>query len=200
MIGQKFCPYIKRAAREDVLFATQYSINTRSLAEIQAEVFYYGVLHTEILRIARRKSGKTQKSTLQCENILLDIKDPTTDSEGRAIFDWPHWLLKAIYTKVGIMFGKFWKGERQLGRNGSPIPSPPVHFLSIRSAIKMQDRRFLEQCPHLVPVFESASDDGQNVHEPIAQPREWTIEEMRRCDYYSTVMRWARTLDNSVFV
>jgi hypothetical protein len=90
----------------------------------------------------------------------------------------PHWCLKTLYTRAGILFGKFWKGEQGTARDGRPIPEPPVHLLSIRSAVKPLDRRFFAKAPTLLPELEAANDTGQQLL-PEGAPIPRTADEAR---------------------
>lgn len=120
-----------------------------------------------------------------CDNLIFETP---MISEGCAekLLSWPHWLLKSLYTGVGIMFGKFWKGEHELNRDGIAIPRPPVTFMSFRSAVIRKDTRFFNKALELRPALEAADDDGRNVHELFAPAGcdISSIESMRIHNYY----------------
>lgn len=60
--------------------------------------------------------------TLVCENIVLLTGDV---EEHRGLMAWPHWALKHLYGPVGLMFGKFWKGEEGTDRRDVAFPRRP---------------------------------------------------------------------------
>lgn len=65
------------------------------------------------------------------------------------------------------MHGKFWVGEREVSRKGEPIPTPPVNFISIRSAIQAKDVQFFEQQRAFLEVLKEATDDGRDVYKRV---------------------------------
>lgn len=199
-ISQSFCPYLNPAAAQNVLYASTYTIppEVTTLAEVQAEIFYQCVLYTEYLRIFRK--GDNARGTLACENILFDIPSHLQGVSGPELFDWPHWTLKCLYSSVGIMFGKFWQGEEDISRNGITIPPPPLHFMSIRSAIKLRDPYFLDQQPTILAQIVASLDDGSNVHlaAGYSTGNIISLEQMRSAHYYEQARTWANTQIESI--
>lgn len=141
-ISNIFCPFLKPAESQKVLFATTYMLTGTNIKELQENMFYCGIIHMERLRQYRFKYENFSKGILACENVIFKLPQKFENIDGQRLFSWPHWLLKILYTQVGIMVGKFWIGEQLQGRNGLQIPSPPCHFFSLRSAIKERDPYF----------------------------------------------------------
>jgi hypothetical protein len=158
-IGETFCPFLLPAQKESLLLFSEY--NLKSDATPQARIFYAGLLHTELLRKMRARQSSVREHNLLCENLVLQLPDALIP--GKELFGWPHWLLKITYTKVGVLFGKFWIGERDTSKSGAEIPSTPYHFLSIRTAIKPVDNRFFSKAPQLTEEYVRSCDSGENV-------------------------------------
>jgi hypothetical protein len=146
---------------EGVILFSRHELIPGSLEHLEAQVFYLGLIHTELFRKHRRKQQTVKGWTLSCENVIFH--DPTLVGKGRVLLDWPHWLLKALYTKTGVMFGKFWEGEESTSRDGRPIPPPPCDFLSIRSSVKPLDGRFFSLAPQLTDEYINSVDAGNDV-------------------------------------
>ncbi len=157
-----FCPFIIPAQQEKVLFFSGYDLPTGDLESAQACIFYLGLLHTELLRRERRMQKTRRAHDLLCENIIFTLP-PNSNIDGRQLFSWPHWLLKTMYTRVSVLFGKFWQGEQDVSKDGRAIPIPPVHLLSIRSAIKPVDAKFFTRAPALTDEYLRSCDDGESV-------------------------------------
>lgn len=153
------CPFVQPAQEQELLLFSKYTVKV-SPALAEEAVFYRCVVHTETMRQARFriKSGKH----ILCENVVFDFCGESS-AAAKDVFSWPHWCLKVLYTSVGVMFGKFWVGERTLARNGQKIPEPAMNFISVRSAIKIKDERFFQKSPHLIPEFFDAADKGDNI-------------------------------------
>ncbi|MGH8929331.1 MAG: hypothetical protein ACRDZO_01515 [Egibacteraceae bacterium] len=162
---------------------------------VEEEIFSLGVIHTEAFRLKRRGNGAGER-VLLCDNLVLAPAHPDTGWHGQELLAWPHWVLKCLYTRVGVMFGKFWAGEVAAARNGLEIPSPPCDFLSIRSAVKAKDPRFFTKAEDLVDDLVTANDTGQNVHKPFTtlDPADFTLESLHQIRYYDIVRAWAAGL------
>lgn len=160
-IAGGFCPFIEPSAKEGVTLFSRYELAPSSLENLQAQAFYLGVIHTELFRKNRRKQRTVKGWTLSCENVIFH--DSAFVGKGRELLDWPHWLLKALYTKVGVMFGKFWEREESTSRDGRSIPPPPCDFLSIRSSVKPLDGRFFSLAPQLTDEYISSVDTGADI-------------------------------------
>jgi hypothetical protein len=158
-IGNRFCPFLEPSAMRDLTLYSTYELGSGSVEQIQALMFCIGLLHTEILRRARVEVPLQQRP-LVCENILFRFASEDC-VDGVELFGWPHWLLKVRYTQVGVLFGKFWKGEEAVSRKSVPIPPPPYHMLSIRGAVKPRDPAFFTKAPELLDTLISAEDNGQ---------------------------------------
>ncbi|SEN02901.1 hypothetical protein [Lihuaxuella thermophila] len=193
-ISDGYCPFLKSAEKNDVLFATYYRLNGHTIEELQEEMFYYGVVHCEQLRQYRQHHQNSPKGILACENVIFDLPERFHNIDGEELFSWPHWLLKLLYTQVGVMVGKFWINEKATSRQGLSIPEPPCHFLSIRSAIKERDPYFFKKAPFLLPKLIESLDQGKNVHAPflVSDCDISSIESMRRHRYYQSVFIWGK--------
>jgi len=134
-------------------------------------VFASGYALTELLRLKRAHPSVEQRPPLLCENALF-LFPCIADSLGKQLLGWPHWILKYRYTQLGLLFGKFWKNERETSKDGRELPVPPSHFLSVRESVRAKDLRFFEQTEWLRPALESSSDIGQNVFEDLADHHE----------------------------
>lgn len=192
-ISETFCPYLKPSEQKQVLYATRYKLNGDTIDDIQENIFYYGVLHTELLRQERKNQIDKRKKLLICENVLFDIpKD--FDHHAEQLLSWAHWMLKQLYSQVGIMIGKFWTYEQIPSRKGEDIPPPPDHFLSIRSAIKSSDPYFFESDDLLLEELLHSEDKDQNVHAALL-PSSCDIHNlssMKKHEYYQIVYNWAK--------
>ena len=158
-ISAEFCPFLSPAHARGMVRYSVYHSSANSMEKAQSELFYVGLIHAEILRETRR--GATSSSQLlACENVIIIHDD--SGFEGEELFSWPHWLLKKEYTGMGVMFGKFWRGETANSRAGNPIPPSPHHMLSIRSAVKPKDPGFFIKAPELLSILAAAVDEGQS--------------------------------------
>lgn len=68
-----------------------------------------------------------------------------------------------------------------MSRIDIPIPSPPYHFLSIRSGVKERDEAFFKKAPFLLENFIAAHDAGQSVIYRVGY--ETAIEEIAQAFY-----------------
>ena len=158
-VSSGFCPYIRPSTKMKAMHNTVYTLDEEE--GLEASIFYLGLLHTEILRDARF-SNPARMAVLSCENLIFRFA--TEDEvDGKALFAWPHWLLKIHYTEAGVLFGKFWLGEEEASQAGIPIPPPPYHVLSIRSAIIKRDPQFFQKAPELLGDLLESDDDGRDV-------------------------------------
>lgn len=169
------CPFLAPSVARGLTGWTVYEISEGAQPiEVEAEVFHAGVQAAEWIRpLTTRPHGM-----LVCENIVLLGGHATTPCELMA---WPHWALKHLYGPVGLMFGKFWTGEDGADRRGERIPAPPFSFLTVRSAVRPADPRFLADTPDLAWSLATAVDDGREVFQGI--PYEW-----------KAVKKWASSL------
>jgi len=159
-IAGKFCPFIRPSTRAQSMRTSIYELSGVE-DQIEPSMFYLGLLHTEILRRVRFLTPP-HRAVLACENLIFRF-DGEDQVDGKALFAWPHWLLKTRYTNVGIMFGKFWLGEEADSRLGQPIPAPPYHLLSIRSAVIKRDPQFFRKAPGLLGDLLTSNDDGRDI-------------------------------------
>lgn len=179
-ISAGFCPYISLSTKSNAMRNSVYALDEKE--GLEASIFYLGLLHTEILRDSRL-NGQPRVTVFACDNLIFRFNSED-EIDGRALFAWPHWLLKIHYTEVGILFGKFWLGEEENSQAGVPIPPPPYHILSIRSAIVKRDPKFFQKAPNLLGDLLESDDDGRDVA-GVSQilkkhpSRMWTTEDVR---------------------
>ena len=178
-ISSGFCPYISPSTNVNAIHNTVYMLDENQ--GLEASIFYLGLLHTEILRDSRVKSSPGV-AVLSCDNLIFRFASEKA-VDGKALFAWPHWLLKTHYTEVGVLFGKFWLGEQENSRLGEPIPPPPYHVLSIRSTIIKRDPAFFQKAPGLLGDLLESDDDGRNVVDALSilsdrPSSEWGLNEV----------------------
>lgn len=188
-----FCPYLSPAEAEQVLFVSYANLQSHpeDVYSIQREIFYICLKVTEEIRIKRRALGG-RKGFLLCENIIFDLQQVPKSPDN--IFGWPHWLLKCLYSNFGLMFGKFWIGEKDTSRDGKPIPEPTFNFISIRSAVKSRDPYFLDATPGVLDRLINSIDSEENVHATLGF-RDFQIRslaEMMESEYYDYLVNWSK--------
>lgn len=168
------CPYLAPSLQRGLTTWTVYRADGDAEA-VQAELFHAGAQAAEWLRpLLNRPHG-----LLRCENIVLLGEVPGTGH--RDLLAWPHWVLKNLYSPVGVMFGKFYAGEEEVTAAGHRIPAAPASFLPVRAAVHRRDPRFLHATPDLAAALAGADDDGRDVFAHI--PTEW-----------KDIRTWARNL------
>lgn len=183
-IGRRFCPFLNPASSRGLVMYSVYELNPGDLEQTQSLLFCIGLLHTEILR-RTRTNVSLQQRPLVCENIFFRF--PGEDSvDGSELFGWPHWLLKTRYTQVGVLFGKFWKGEESISRKESPVPPSPYHMLSIRGAVKLRDPQFFKKAPELLDTLVSAEDGGQFVFDDIGMETSMELQQVIQMQFVTT--------------
>jgi len=133
-----------------------------ALRALSGELFAVAVGEAEWVRELRRSAARPE---MVCANVCL--RWTAEDRWHRAVLTWPHWVVKCLYSPVGVMIGKFWRGETDADRYHCPIPSPPVTFLSVRSAIRRRDPRFLSGTPTQAAAIAVSHDDGRDVFAAI---------------------------------
>lgn len=166
-IGVNFCPFLSPSIDNGVMYFSEYKIEDLTLEEIQKFIFYTGFVHTCIFRNYRIQETIHKRKLLYSENIVYSLKK---EIDGEKAFAFPHWFLKILFTEKSILFGKFWKGESIKSREGINITIPPVHFLSIRSAIKPTDKRFFTITPELTQYYLNSEDDNKSIMTFVDDP------------------------------
>lgn len=168
-IGTEHCPFIFPSSKVNLLLFSHHKYNkpASSIALIE-HFFYVLLLHTEIFR-KHRKSLEENKILL-CDNIIIEYDKKII--ENKILFNWIHWFLKIIYTEKGVGFGKFWKGEKILSKEGKSIIPPPINLFSIRSLLKPQDLKFFIKTEYLKNYFLSSDDDGSGIFDKIISNNE----------------------------
>ncbi|TYR78271.1 hypothetical protein FZC66_20110 [Priestia megaterium] len=191
-----FCPFLQPAIQHGALFQQTILLPNTTQLEIEEEIFYNAVMQVERFRNQRKLTASREKKLLLCYNLIFIPPTSQDAINGEKYITWPHYLLKLLYTKVGIMFGKFWLGEEGISRDGRSIPSPTCTFISIRSVVKNRDPYFFEKTPELVNSLIESIDDGRNVHNELGLQRInfESLDSMRCSDYYSKVKRWGNEI------
>lgn len=157
-----FCPFIEKAIERNLLFASPFTLQELrdfSFAGDAAEsLFFIGLAHTEQLRSERAKLDQPGKIVI-CDNIV--ILEPTNlDSVSlRQLIGWPHWMLKCLYSRKKLMFGKFWRDEELTTQRGKSLAPPPLTFISIRSAVLDRDLAFVKNSEAVSKMLADALDD-----------------------------------------
>jgi hypothetical protein len=154
----EYCPYLMPAKNSQNINNIFFDISEKDRLLIENGIFWESVRVTEKFRKVRQDLDTPNKILLNFNLIFL------FESEILNILDWPHYLLKVLYTEVGIVFGKF-----QKGKSGDNFPLPQFQFthLSIRSAVKKKDERFFNKAPYLLEHMLLNEDKGQNILLPI---------------------------------
>ncbi|MCD9145492.1 hypothetical protein [Streptomyces albireticuli] len=129
-------------------------------AAVEGALFAAGPAAAERARKRARLLGP-----LVCENVTVRWGAPS--EEQRRLLVWPHWALKCLYAPVGLMAGKFWRGEVADDRRGRPVPPPPLSFLSLRPAVRTRDPQLLTSHPEVGDIIAVAADDGRDVLAPV---------------------------------
>lgn len=176
-VSANFCPYIEPACEHDVLSFSEYTtdeLTATGRGDIRAGLLYTGIVITERLRRRRamlRRDGHVAASQMICDNIVVLGTDNAPGQSAKNVVDWPHYLLKSIYSETALMFGKFWTNEEGLSRDERAIPIVPITFLSIRAAIRPRDPKLLRRQTVFAAMIQEASDVGQDVlHERVGIP------------------------------
>jgi hypothetical protein len=170
-IAEDFCPYIRPAIETQAFFQSQYSLAALrglSVDDRAAEgLLYVAIIHTEWLRQRRARSDQKTRQLI-CDTIVITDDDHLSWEALASVVMWPQWILKYLYSSVGIMFANFWRGYVSSASDGRDIPPPPRTFFAIRSAVPPRDSEFLVNDAAIATFIEKSRDEGQNVHLPIA--------------------------------
>jgi hypothetical protein len=165
-ISTNFCPYIDPSQLRGATTYTLVRSDTTSAEKAEELVFGCAYALCELLRFKRAELQTEHQTTLLCENIIFEFPH-LDDTLGKELLAWPHFVLKCRYTKLGILFGKFWMGAMETAKDGRELPSPPCHFISIRDNVMTRDPRFFDEAKWLLTALESSSDNGQEVWSDI---------------------------------
>lgn len=181
----RYCPYIDRAMLLKLMLTKEIKLSSAVEEKISEELFYEAVLLTERFRSQRSELSKKVKPFFTY-NLIFD-SDDKVNHNWEKIVSWPHYMLKIIYTKEQIMFGKFWNGEKTKSKfNDSIIPSPTLNFLSIRTAIKNRDPMLIEITPEILNDLKFSEMTNNNVHlEFCPNLNELSLLSFRENDYYN---------------
>lgn len=157
-VGARHCPYIEPSLSNASMCFSTYRLCAETPSQVHALIYYIGFVHAALTMRQRLHASDKRRRNLACENVVFQIDEKMrSDLPGPMLFMWAHWLLKTDFTSVGLLFGKFWRGEQDVDKDGISIPPPPCDFLSIRSAIPARDTRFFENVPQLIQDYEAAT-------------------------------------------
>ena len=191
-VGTKFCPYLVESQKRKVLFNTKIDIpdglNTNSIQEL---ILFNSFILIEELRLLRKDNP--ENALFYCNNLCFHLKDEFSNEKIQEIINWPHWILKCLYTRVGLMFGKFWVNETSMGKNKKRIPSSPINFISIRSAIKPKDSYFFDDNFEFMREMITSIDNGENVHEKFEIKKRGlaNFKLLREKQYFQRLKKWS---------
>lgn len=187
-VQRRSCPYIGPSqSRGHLHFNCFFSASESVLDEAR----FFAVALTAVERFRReRRTLPPVESQLLCHNLLLSPAVESEPATREDILAWSHWLLKLLFSRCNIMFGKFWVGQRFTDRNGNPIPEPPASFLSIRTGVVAKDPRFFfTYNDELRPKVASVEDRPE--FDPIASlvDKNWSC--LSDVELFERVRAWA---------
>lgn len=187
----KSCPFLKPALKYDSVINKSYQLNDKDFKKIEESIFWISLQATEEYRNVRRKLTN-QKKVLYNINLIFIYEEGIQGN----VLDWPHYILKLLYSKVGVVFGKFHYGASRTDTNGILMPSPPFTHLSIRNAIKSKDTIFFNKVPHLVNDILISQDNCENVLEPfgLSASEIHQLSNGDRNELYQKIYNWAKKL------
>ena len=199
-IAANFCPYIGPAIETQAFFQSQYSLAALrglSMDGRAAEgLLYVGIVHTEWLRQRRARSDQRTRPLI-CDTIVITDDDHLSWTQLASVVMWPQWILKYLYSSVGIMFANFWRGYVSSATDGREIPPPPRTFFAIRSAVPPRDSEFLVNDAAIANFIGNSRDEGQNVHLPIAAVEineTLSAAALRDLRYFDRARMWSYSL------
>ncbi|MGE1164477.1 hypothetical protein ACQJ0Y_14510 [Peribacillus simplex] len=163
---EKLCPYINPAKISNRITNKGIYIPEKDKLSIERRIFWESVEGVEEFRKNRQELDNHGKLLLNT-NIFFTFEHGILNN----ILDWPHFLLKLLYTKVGIVFGKFHVGAKKRNELEGGLPSPPYTHLAIRSALKKKDSRFFSKAPYLLNNMLENEDNGMDVFIPLTKYR-----------------------------
>ncbi|MCM3324763.1 DUF6875 domain-containing protein [Cytobacillus kochii] len=158
----KSCPFLKPALDYNSVINKRFQLNDKNYKKIEENIFWISLQATEEFRNVRR-ALTGQKKTLFNVNLIFIYDEGIKGN----VLDWPHYILKLLYSKVGVVYGKFHNGALKTNRHGLLMPSPPFTHLAIRSAIKSKDARFFNKTPDLVDDILTSKDEREDVLAPF---------------------------------
>ena len=102
-----YCPYLKKSKSKDLLDSKKVIFYSEKDDEYSKKIFYECLIETERFRIKRRTLDM-KDCPYYSLNIVFDSKFEK-NYNWEEIISWPHYMLKYLYSKEQILFGKFWK-------------------------------------------------------------------------------------------
>ncbi|MGQ0775346.1 MAG: hypothetical protein ACT4NY_13135 [Pseudonocardiales bacterium] len=191
-----YCPFLRPSLQRGFTRWIRYetSVEPHQLPHLQREIFAAAVEHMEFLREQRRSRPATD-AVLLCDNLAVRWIGVQDAAAHRDALEWPHWMLKTIYTPLGYMIGKFSLHAQGADRHGRQVPPVPLSFLSLRVAVQRRDPQFLHQTPHIAEQLAAAHDHGQHpfAHIPDLADIPLSRRALRVPERYQRVNAWART-------
>ena len=198
-IAENFCPYIRPAIEAKEFFQSQYSLAALRGLSIDGRaaegLLYVGIVHAEWLRLRRGRSEKARE--LICDTIVINDDDHLSWEQLATVVMWPQWILKYLYSDIGIMFANFWRGYVSSATDGREIPPPPKSFFAIRSAVPPRDSQFLSNDAAIADFIRNSRDDGRNVHRPVAAievNETLSAAALRELRYFDRARSWSYSL------
>jgi hypothetical protein len=197
-VATAFCPYIGPAIDAGTMFQSAYALSdlqSLSAKRYAAEgLLYVAIVHTEWFRLRRARTHPKLRQLI-CDTIVIADDEGLDWPQLASVVMWPHWLLKQLYSHSGIMFANFWRGYCSKAADSRDIPPPPRTFMAMRSAIPPRDARFMSTDPTLAGDIRDSSDEGQNVHLPIAAVSvvdTLSAAALAHLDYFDKARSWGR--------
>ena len=158
-----YCPYLKKSKSKDLLDSKRVIFYSEKDDEYSKKIFYECLIETERFRIKRRTLDM-KDCPYYSLNIVFDSKFEK-NYKWEEMMSWPHYMLKYLYSKEQIMFGKFWKGEKTKSRiTNKIIPESNINFISIRTAIKERDPKLLFESIEIKKIIESSYMSTRDVN------------------------------------
>ncbi len=168
-VFQRHCPYLGSALEKGSIDVIDYS---RAVDILPGDLPGLGCLNAERLRICRRSQIRSRHQVLACTILVF----PNTGGVRKAISN-THFILKVLFTRQGMLFGKFWPGQGLVGDNEQAIPDPPMPILVLRSSLPSRDEHFFEKKSRpFHDEYLCAEDDGAIVEGPFLHQ---TADELR---------------------
>jgi hypothetical protein len=182
------CPYIGLSQSRDLLRFYSFAEVTNGVLD-ESRFFVAAIAAVDKFRRDRRALDPVASQFL-CHNLLLAQSRESEPSDAEKVLGWSHWLLKLLFSRCNIMFGKFWVGQRFLDRSGIAIPEPPVSFLSIRSGVVAKDPRYFFTYNEELRSAVASVDDSSNF-DPISVLVAENWASLSHVELFEKVRAWA---------
>lgn len=180
-----FCPYLENSHNRNLVKVNSIILTNKTPEQLSEELFYIFLESVEIFRLNRSRIEK-KLIPFYTLNIVFDVESDT-NYNWEEIISWPHYMMKYLYSKEQIMFGKFWKDEMTKSKfKEGNIPVPDINFLSVRTAVKNKDPQLLSKSKKLATEIENSSITNKSVIKINENTIDiFNIEELKESDYYN---------------